>query len=134
VADLSLPKLVGFGAVGVLLACGLTARFAPELSPLKLVGFGGVGALVACWLSASFAAPGRLRERVAWLGATALYVALGCLFLSLFLSARADDSLVRMLAFGFLLLVFGTGLVLALHRLLRAFTGRGAGKTESATN
>jgi hypothetical protein len=105
-----------------------------EWSPVALVGFGAVAVLVACWLTAAFAAPGPPRERAAWLGATAMYVAFGCLFLSLFLRARANDSLAGTLGFGFLLLFFGSGLVLAVHRLLRAFSGRGAGKTESATH
>jgi hypothetical protein len=105
-----------------------------ELSPVAIVGFGAVAALVVCWLLAAFAAPGRLRDRSAWLGAVAMYVAFGCLFLSLFLRARANDSLAGTLGFGFLLLFFGAGLVLAVHRLVRAFGGESAGKTESATN
>ena len=104
------------------------------LSPVAMVGFGAVAVLVACWLIAAFAAPGRLRERAGWLGATAMYVAFGCLFLSLFLRARANDSLVGTLGFGFLLAFFAAGLVLAVHRLLRAFTGGRGGKIESATN
>ena len=104
-------------------------------SPLAIVGFGAVALLVACWLTAAFVAPGRLRERAAWLGATAMYVAFGCLFLSLFLRARANDSLAGTLGFGFLLAFFAVGLGVALHRLLRAFSGRdGGGKVESATN
>jgi hypothetical protein len=105
-----------------------------ELSPLAVVGFGAVAVLVACWLTAAFAAPGRLRERAAWLGATALYVAFGCLFLSLFLRARANDSLAGTLGFGFLLAFFTVGFVLAAQRLLRALAGKSAGKVESATN
>jgi len=105
-----------------------------ELSPLAVVGFGAVAVLVACWLTAAFAAPGRLRERAAWLGATAMYVAFGCLFLSLFLRARANDSLAGTLGFGFLLAFFTVGFVLAVHRLLRTLAGKSAGKVESATN
>jgi hypothetical protein len=104
------------------------------LSPLALVGSGAVALLVACWLIAAFASPGPLRSRTAWLGATAMYVAFGCLWLSLLLRARANDSLAGTLGFGFLLAFFGVGLVLALQRLLRAFAGRDAGKVESATH
>jgi hypothetical protein len=90
--------------------------------------------LVACWLTAAFVAPGRLRDRAAWLGATAMYVAFGCLFLSLFLRARANDSLVGTLGFGFLLVFFAVGLVIAVQRLLRAFGGGSGGKVESPTH
>lgn len=104
------------------------------LSPLAMVGFGAVVLLVACWLTAAFVAPGRLRDRAAWLGATAMYVAFGCLFLSLFLRARANDSLVGTLGFGFLLVFFAVGLGIAVQRLLRAFAGGSGGKVESPTH
>jgi len=105
-----------------------------ELSPLATVGWSAVAVLVACWLTAAFAAPGRLRDRAAWLGTTAMYVAFGCLFLSLFLRARANDSWVGTVGFGFLLAFFGAGFVLAANRMLRAFAGSDPGKAESATN
>jgi hypothetical protein len=98
------------------------------------VGFGAVAVLVVCWLTAAFAAPGRLRDRAAWLGATAMYVAFGCLFLSLFLRARANDSLAGTIGFGFLLLFFAAGFVVAVQRLLRALKGQATGKVESATH
>jgi hypothetical protein len=129
-------KLLGSGVVGLLVACGLLAYFAP-VSPLEWVGFGAVGVVVACWLTVSFAAPGRLRERSAWLGVTVLYVALGSLFLKLFSDALANDGWVAWagrIAFGFLLAFFAAGLALAVHRLLRVFAGKTSGKVESATN
>lgn len=104
------------------------------LSPLALVGFSAVAVLVVCWLIASFTAPGRRRERAAWLGTTAMYIALGCLFLNLFMRARANDSLAGTLGFGFLLAFFAVGLVLAVQRVVRAFSGRETGKVESATH
>jgi hypothetical protein len=107
----------------------------PELSPIALVGWSGVAVLVASWLVVSLTSPGRRRDRAAWLGAVSLYVALGCLFLSLFLRSQAGGSWLGMIAFGFLLVFFASGLVLATHRLLRALAGRGpAGRLESATN
>jgi hypothetical protein len=99
-----------------------------------MVGFGALALLVLCWLIAAFAAPGRLRSRSAWLGATAMYLAFGCLWLSLFLRARANDSLPGTLGFGFLLAFFGVGGVLALQRLLRAFSAEDGAKVESATH
>jgi hypothetical protein len=105
-----------------------------ELSPLAIVGWSAVALVVACWLAVSFAAPGRLRLRAGWLGAVAMYVAFGCLFLSLFLRARANESLAGTIGFGFLLAFFTAGFVVATHRLLRALAGKGAGKVESATH
>jgi hypothetical protein len=62
------------------------------------------------------------------------YVAFGCLFLSLFLGARADGSWLGMIGFGFLMVFFASGLLLAMLRLLRAFSGRSAAGLDSATN
>jgi len=106
----------------------------PELSPLAWVGWSGVAVLVVSWLTVSFTAPGPLRDRAAWLGAVAFYVAFGCLFLSLFLRAHADDSWLGRVGFGFLMLFFAAGLLLATHRLLRALSGRTAAGLDSATN
>ena len=129
-------KLLAAGAVGLLVACGLLAFFAPP-SPFEWVGFAAVGVVAACWVTVSFAAPGRLHERSAWLGATVLYVALGSLFLRLFVDALANDGWTAWagrIAFGFLLVFFGAGLAVALYRLQRVFAGKGAAKTESPTH
>ena len=104
-----------------------------EFSPLATVGWSAAAVVVVCWLTLSFGA-GATRLRAGWLGATAMYVAFGCLFLSLFLRARASDSLAGTLGFGFLLAFFGAGFVLAVRRTLRTFAGKDAGKIESATN
>jgi hypothetical protein len=104
-----------------------------ELSPLAIVGWGAVAAVVVCWLTLSLAS-GATRLRAGWLGAMAMYVAFGCLFLSLFLRARASESLAGTIGFGFLLAFFSVGFVLAAQRTLRAFAGKQAGKIESATN
>jgi hypothetical protein len=105
-----------------------------ELSPLAIVGWSAVAAVVACWLTVSFSAPGRTRLRAGWLGALAMYVAFGCLFASLFLRARAGDSIAGMIGFGFLLAFFSAGFVLAALRVVRAFAGRSDAKVESATH
>ena len=105
-----------------------------ELSPLATVGWSAVAVVVACWLTVSFAAPGLTRLRAGWLGAAAMYVAFGCLFLSMFLRARGSDSLAGMIGFGFLLAFFSVGFVLATQRVLRALAGKTAGKVESATH
>jgi Zn-dependent protease len=104
-----------------------------EYSPLATVGWSAAAAVVVCWLTLSFGS-GATRLRAGWLGATAMYVAFGCLFLSLFLRARGNESLAGTLGFGFLLAFFSVGFVLAALRMLRAFAGKEAGKVESATH
>lgn len=105
-----------------------------ELSPLAGVGWSAVAVVVACWLTVSFADSAVVRLRAGWFGAVSMYVAFGCLFLSLFLRARAGDSLAGTIGFGFLLAFFSAGFALAVHRLLRALAGRAADKVDSATN
>ena len=102
-------------------------------SPLAVVGWSAVAVVVACWLTVSFSA-GPTRQRAGWLGACAMYVAFGCLFLSMFLRARGGDSLAGMIGFGFLLVFFSAGFLLASQRLLRALAGKSTGKIESATH
>jgi hypothetical protein len=104
-----------------------------EFSLLATVGWGAVAVVVACWLTLSFGS-GATRLRAGWLGATAMYVAFGCLFLSLFLRARVSESLAGTIGFGFLLVFFSVGFVLAALRTRRALAGKAAGKLESATN
>ena len=104
-----------------------------EFSPLATVGWSAAAIVVVCWLTVSFRS-GATRLRAGWLGATAMYVAFLCLFLSLFLRARGNDSLAGTLGFGFLLAFFSAGFVLAMLRTLRALAGKAAGKTESATH
>ena len=104
-----------------------------EFSPLATVGWSAAAVVVGCWLTLSFGSAAT-RLRAGWLGATAMYVAFGCLFLSMFLRARGNQSLAGTIGFGFLLVFFSVGFVLAAQRMLRAFAGKEAGKIESATN
>jgi hypothetical protein len=105
----------------------------PDLSPFQIVGFSAVGLVVAGWLVVSFSRPGPARVRAAWLSATALYLALGTLFTSLFVRARQGGSLAGTIVFGFLMAVFVAGLVLAAVRSGGAFTKR-LGKDGHATH
>ncbi len=85
------------------------------------------------WLLVSFSEPGPRRDVLEWLGATAMYVALLMLFLNLSQAARESDNTLALLAFGFLVLVFGIGLVVSLVNTVRS--GRVQGKSQSsATN
>ena len=85
------------------------------------------------WLLVSFSEPGPRRDVLEWLGATAMYVALLALFVNLTNAARESDNTLALVAFGFLTLVFGIGLIVSLVNTLRS--QRGLGKSESsATN
>ncbi len=96
------------------------------LGPIGVVGCGALAVVLLLWLVISFSAPGRGRSLLEWIAATHLYVGLGALFLNLVLDARADESLVREIAFGFLLLVFSLGFCVSLVNTLRAIgSGRG---------
>jgi glucose uptake protein GlcU len=96
----------------------------PDLSPFQIVGFSAVALVVIGWLVVSFSKPGAARARAAWLSATALYVALGTLFTSLFVRARQGGSLAGTIVFGFLMAVFAAGLVLAAVRSVASFAAR----------
>jgi transposase len=95
---------------------------------LACVGWGAAGLLVALWLAVSLMAPGRRRETVEWLAASSLYVTLLALFTNHVRDARADDSEIRLVAFGFLWIVFAGGLAVTLANGLRSL--RGPTKTE----
>ena len=77
-----------------------------DVSVLKIVGFASLALLVIGWLTVSLLAPGKARSRVAWLAATCLYLALLCLFTNLFQEAFHAESLLGMIAFGFLGAIF----------------------------
>ena len=87
------------------------------------VGWSGVGVLVLAWLVVSFSEPGPRRAIFEWLGALGLYVGLVSLFTHLLGRMIAGDNLVGMIAFGFLVLFFGTGLVLCLVQTALSLRG-----------
>jgi hypothetical protein len=97
------------------------------------IGYTGLGVLVVGWLVVSFSPPGPRRAVVEWLGACGMYLALLSLFLHLLGRALESDSTVGLIAFGFLVVFFGVGLVLCVAQM--GMSLRGPGKTESsATN
>ncbi len=102
------------------------------MSNLAVVGYAAVGVLVAGWLFVSFGAQGGRRSLVAWMGASALYVALLSLFLNLLMRARESDSTGGMIAFGFLVAFFSVGLVLSVSKAIGQARGAG-GSGPSAT-
>jgi hypothetical protein len=97
-----------------------------EVWLLKTVGIASLVLLAIAWLAVSFLAPGRARSRVAWVAATCMYLVLLCLFLNLFQNSAREESLVGMIAFGFLAAVFVGGLVVSAVKTVAAFVGRGS--------
>jgi hypothetical protein len=104
------------------------------VSTIALIGWGAVAVLVVGWLVVSFSAPGRRRSVIEWLSACAMYLALSMLFWNLILRAWEGSNHFALVAFGFLGLMFGAGLVVALFNMLRALRGGGAGSDVSATH
>jgi fucose 4-O-acetylase-like acetyltransferase len=102
------------------------------VSGIAVAGYTAVGVLVAGWLFVSFGRPGQTRSLVAWLGASALYVALLSLFVNLLMRARESDSTVGLVAFGFLVAFFTAGLVMSLWKTVAQARGAG-GAGPSAT-
>jgi O-antigen ligase len=95
-----------------------------DVSVLKIVGFGSLAVLVTAWLVVSFLAPGKARSRVAWVAATCMYLALVCLFTNLFQEAFHAESLLGMIAFGFLGVIFIGGVLVSTVKTVGQFTGR----------
>ena len=103
------------------------------MSWIGWLGYSAVAVVVVGWLVVSFSAPTPRRVVVEWLAACGLYVALLMLFTNLLMRAHAAGNTFALVAFGFLMAMFGTGLVLALVHTLRAARGTGKAQT-SATN
>jgi O-antigen ligase len=97
-----------------------------DVSVLKIVGFGSLSLLVVAWLAVSFLAPGKTRSRLAWIAATCMYLALVCLFTNLFQEALRAESLLGMIAFGFLGAIFIGGVVASAVKTVGQFAGRGS--------
>ena len=103
------------------------------MSLVATVGFGAMAVLVCGWLVVSFSRPGPLRTVVEWLSACAMYVALLMLFTNLMLRAQANENTFALVAFGFLCLLFGTGLLICSYYTVTALR-RPDRPADSATN
>jgi hypothetical protein len=101
------------------------------MSGLALVGWSAAALLVALWLVLSFRPLGARRETVEWLAAACLYTALLSLFTNLVRDAWADDSEIRLVAFGFLWVVFAGGLGVALTSALRSLRSGAKGEVDA---
>ncbi len=95
-----------------------------DVALLKIVGFTSLGLLVIGWLTISFLAPGKARSRIAWAAATCMYLALLCLFTNLFQEAFHGESMLGMIAFGFLGVIFLGGLAVSSVKTLGELLGR----------
>ena len=95
-----------------------------DVSVLKIVGFSSLSLLVIGWLVVSFLAPGKARSRVAWVAATCMFLALLCLFTNLFQEAFHAESMLGMIAFGFLGAIFTGGVVVSTFKTVGQFIGR----------
>ena len=95
-----------------------------DVSLLKIVGIASLSLLVIAWLAVSFLAPGKTRSRVAWVAATCMYLALVCLFTNLFQEAFHAESLLGMIAFGFLGVIFIGGVLVSTVKTVGQFIGR----------
>jgi ABC-type transport system involved in cytochrome c biogenesis permease subunit len=84
------------------------------------LGYGGITVLVLAWLFVSFTAPSPRRVIAEWIGACGLYTALLALFLSLSHRAQESGSTPALMGFGFLVALFGSGLVVSLVQTLLA--------------
>ncbi len=104
-----------------------------DIGPLFIVGGCALAVLVVGWLVVSFSASSRKRTVVEWISATAMYAVLSMLFLHLVRDAIEDDSTVRLVAFGFLCVLFAGGLVVSLYQTIAASKGDGDSGA-SATN
>jgi protein-S-isoprenylcysteine O-methyltransferase Ste14 len=91
------------------------------VSWIAWTGCAALAVVVVGWLVVSFSRPGPRRERVEWLAACGLYVALLMLFVHLVQKALASGSTLALLAFGFLALLFALGLLVCLAYTLGAF-------------
>ena len=100
----------------------------------EIIGFSGLAVLVLGWLVISFSESGPRRERLEWIAACGMYVALLSLFVHLSLRAYESGSTIALVAFGFLVSFFSLGLVICLHHTLAALRGKRGKGAESATN
>ena len=114
---------------------GVFFRFFDRLYGLLGVpGRIGVVVVLVAWLVVSFVPPSNRRAIIEWLGASGLYLALVGLFTNLSLIARDAGSSAGQLGFGFLLALFGSGLVVSLVQTLLAFRGPSGRASADATH
>ena len=104
-----------------------------ELSIFQMIWIASGSVLVIGWLVVSFAPPSQNRTVIEWLSATAMYVAILTIFVSLALRAHASGHAFVVWAIGLLCVLFGGGLLVSAWKTVMAMGGKK--KVESsATN
>ncbi len=103
------------------------------MSVVAVVGFAGVAIVVVGWLAVSFSPEGPRRAIVEWIAACGLYLALLSLFIRLAMRAHEAGSTAALVAFAFLVGLFGLGLIVCLAHAFRAVR-RPTREEASATN
>jgi hypothetical protein len=101
---------------------------------IAIAGYVGVALVVIAWLLVSFTAASPKRAVIEWIGACGLYLALVSLFTNLSLRAQASGSTAALVGFGFLLALFGSGLVVSLVQALLAARGPSGRASADATH
>lgn len=104
------------------------------MTTTALIGWTALGVVVLGWLVVSFSGPGHRRSVIEWLSASALYLALTMLFYSLVSRAWASGNHFALVAFGFLALMFTSGLCVSLYNTLRVARGGPRGEDVGATH
>ena len=104
------------------------------LAAFEVIGFSGLAVLVIGWLLVSFSAPNQRRERIEWVAACGMYLALLSLFSHLTLRAFASGTHAAVVAFGFLVLFFTSGFIVCVNQTITALRGHSTKGPESATN
>jgi len=104
------------------------------MSAIGSIGWSAVAVLAVGWLVVTFSAPGPRRTVIEWLSPAATYVTLSMLFRNLILRAWESGNHFALVAFGFLGLMFGAGLCVALYKLLRVMRGGSESADASATH
>lgn len=104
-----------------------------ELSINQIIWIISGSILVIGWLVVSFTPPSRNRTVIEWLSATAMYVAILTIFVSLTLRVHAAGYVFGAWAIGLLCVLFGGGLLVSAWRTVAVLAGEK--KTQgSATN
>ena len=103
------------------------------MSAFQLLWIGSGSIVVVGWLFCSFSEPSPKRAIVEWISATAMYLGLLTLFISLAMRALASGNTFALVAFGFLCTMFGGGLLVSGWHTLVAMGGEKRSEV-SATN
>ncbi len=104
-----------------------------DLSPFNLVALVGAAILVPGWILAVVLKPGPTRDKVGWVGATALYLALSSWFLGHCLRFWHEERWALLVPIGFLAFMFSLGLLVSSYRTIGQFVDR-TSASQSATN